>query len=129
MCARTIAQHGIVLSVVQKIPSEWGGSNAVENLWALCEPCRAFHKEDWRNLRPQALVFKNRNAVERLGSLFLVMAGIWIPQTLLKAVAGNADWPRTIRQLRGSGYDIVCRRGGSRASGRPTYYSLRPPDH
>jgi len=39
MCGRTVAQHSIVLVVVQKTPGGWMPFHNVENYWILCEDC------------------------------------------------------------------------------------------
>jgi len=37
MCGRSVEKHGIALVVDHKKPREWGGTNELDNLWALCE--------------------------------------------------------------------------------------------
>ncbi len=39
MCGRSVEKHGIALVVDHKKPREWGGTNDLDNLWALCEDC------------------------------------------------------------------------------------------
>jgi 5-methylcytosine-specific restriction endonuclease McrA len=38
MCGKTVQKHGITLVVDHKKPREWGGTNDIENLWALQKP-------------------------------------------------------------------------------------------
>ena len=41
MCGRSIEKHGIALVVDHKKPREWGGTNDLDNLWAICEGCNS----------------------------------------------------------------------------------------
>jgi len=42
MCGRSTEKHGIALAVDHKIPQDWGGTNEIANLWALCKRGHSF---------------------------------------------------------------------------------------
>lgn len=124
MCGRTVAQHAVVLVVDHKVPVDWGGPNEDENLWAICEECRAKWHGAWRRREPVACALEHDSAKHRVRALLGAKAGDWVPATWLKAAAGTGDWSRCVRRLRADGCDVLVRRTGGSGGGVTTYYSL-----
>lgn len=105
MCGKTISQHGIVLVVDHKKPRDWGGTNEIENLWALCEDCNAGKKAHFSSLNANSEVMKkavSHDSVHvRIGELLKAFGiGKRTPSALLEVVADQADWHKRLRELR-----------------------------
>ncbi len=124
MCGRSISQHGVTLVVDHKVPVDWGGSNAEENLWAICEDCCVKFGLERAGREPVARALEHASAKARLLALLETKAGNWVPATWLKAVAAVLDWSRCIRRLRSQGFRIRVRRSGGSRGSVMTYYSL-----
>jgi 5-methylcytosine-specific restriction endonuclease McrA len=105
MCGMTIEKHGITLVVDHKKPRDWGGTNAPENLWAICEQCNAGKKAYFSSLRLDAEMMKKVAAYDsvhvRIGELLkAVGVGNRTPSMLLEIVADQDDWQKRLRELR-----------------------------
>jgi 5-methylcytosine-specific restriction endonuclease McrA len=117
MCGKTIEKHGIALVVDHKKPREWGGTNDIENLWAICEECNSGKKAYFSSLGadPQVMkrVMSNASVHVRIGEL-LKAAGVGkrTPSSILEVVADQDDWHKRLRELRYSviGWEIEKRR-------------------
>ena len=72
MCGKTIERHGITLVVDHKIPRDWGGTNAEENLWAICEECFLGKADNFVNSRTGFKWLGHAFAADilRLGDMF-----------------------------------------------------------
>lgn len=117
MCGRTIERHKITLVVDRKIPGDWNGSNNIENLWAICEDCM---------IKPVSFkeAFLPPTAIGRVACLFRLKLKKPVPNTWLKAVAGEADWARCVRRLRSLGWKIVMSRKKDRGKIGVTHYTF-----
>ena len=49
MCGRTGEKHGVRLVADHRIPRDWGGTNENDNLWVICEDCRAGKAENFQD--------------------------------------------------------------------------------
>jgi len=96
MCGETVARHGITLVVDHKKPREWGGTNDVENLWAICERCNSGKKAYFSSLDVNAEIMKaamSHDSVHvRIGEL-LKAVGIGI---VLRHLCWRSSLTRTI---------------------------------
>ena len=50
-CAGRQSKDGIKLVVDHKKPRAWGGTNDLDNLWAICAPCNSGKKAYFSSLR------------------------------------------------------------------------------
>jgi 5-methylcytosine-specific restriction endonuclease McrA len=117
MCGRTIEQHGITLVIDHKKPINWGGTDAPENLWAICEDCNGGKKAYFSSVKADATLMKRINAEAsvhvRLGETLKAFGvGKPVPAYLLEIVADQEDWRKRIRDLRYSviGWKIKAKR-------------------
>ncbi len=105
MCGRTIKEHGISLVVDHMKPREWGGTNDIENLWAICEACNSGKKAFFSSLDADSEMMKavlSHDSVHvRIGELLKAVGiGNRTPSYLLNIVAGQDDWHKRLRELR-----------------------------
>jgi len=105
MCGRTIEKHEITLVVDHRIPRDWGGSNDVENLWAICEQCNGGKKDYFSSLNVDTELMKrvmNHQSVHvRIGELLKATGlGKRVQSVLLGVVADQDDWQKRLRELR-----------------------------
>ncbi len=109
MCGRTVEHDHVKLAVDHKIPRDWGGSDELDNLWALCEDCNSgkknlFATED-QNLMRQVMC--HRSVHMRIGELLRINLGKPVPAKLLEFVANQDDWKKRTRELRYLGWEIL----------------------
>lgn len=93
------------------VPVDWGGTNALDNLQALCEACNQ-GKQAWVADLPadvMATVFSEPTVERRIEALFEAMPDRDVPSHLIQFASGNAlDWQRALRKARQrSGKNIV----------------------
>ncbi len=105
MCGKTVEKHGIALVVDHKKPRDWGGTNDIENLWAICEDCNSGKKAYFSSLRADPRVMKkamsSASVHVRIGELLkAVGVGKRTPSSLLAVVADQDDWHKRLRELR-----------------------------
>lgn len=127
MCGRTIEKHGIVLVVDHKIPREWGGPTAPENLWAICADCNSGKKNYFESVDSELMrkVMGNRSVHIRIGETLKAFAPQAVSAATLEFVANQDDWKKRARELRYLSWDIhVFNRKleGGRVS---SYYQLK----
>lgn len=110
MCGKTI-EDGIKLQVDHKIPQDWGGSDDLENLWALCEPCN-HGKKNLFSSQPDEIksVLKHKSIHVRIGELLKLNFDSWVPSHLIDFVANQDDWKKRTRELRYLGWKIETKR-------------------
>jgi len=132
MCGRTIEKHEITLVVDHRIPRDWGGSNEMENLWAICEQCNGGKKAHFSSLNVDADLMKrvmNHKSVHvRIGELLKAIGvGKRTPSFLLDVVANQDDWQKRLRELRYSviDWDIEAQTFKSSSGKIQTDYILR----
>jgi hypothetical protein len=108
MCGRTVQKHGIALVVDHKVPREWGGKTAEENLWAICEDCNQGKQNFFASLDRGLMgkVMRHRSVHVRIGELLKAKAKEPVPSWLIGLVAGQADWMKRTRELRYLGWKI-----------------------
>ena len=105
MWGRTGEKHGITLVVDHMKPRDWGGTNDVENLWAICEDCNSGKKAFFSSLNADPQVMKKAMTSDsvhvRIGELLkAVGVGKRTPSALLAVVADQDDWHKRLRELR-----------------------------
>ncbi|HET8892546.1 MAG TPA: HNH endonuclease [Gaiellaceae bacterium] len=132
MCGRTPLEDGIRLQVDHKIPREWGGTSALENLQPLCEECNRGKKNLFASYSEHSDAIREaigRDTVhERIGELLKALDGEWVRSDVIDMVASppgdyQEDWQRRIRELRDLGWDYETRK--QRESGRVwSYYRV-----
>ena len=105
MCGRSVEKHGIALVVDHKKPREWGGSNELDNLWAVCEDCNSGKKAYFSSLKADSELMKSVMAHPsvhmRIGELLkAVGVGARVSSQLMDVVADQDDWQKRLRELR-----------------------------
>jgi hypothetical protein len=132
MCGRTAIDHGVVLQVDHKIPKEWGGTDALENLQPLCEECNRGKKNlfaSFREFETEIRAAISHSSVHRrIGELLKAFRGEPVRSDVLEMVASppgdyQEDWQKRLRELRVLGWEIKTSR--RREEGRVrAYYQL-----
>lgn len=105
MCGRTVTKHSVALVVDHKKPREWGGTNDLDNLWAVCEECNSGKKAYFSSLGATPAVMKkamsNASVHMRIGELLKAVGiGRRTPSSMLAVVADQDDWHKRLRELR-----------------------------
>lgn len=107
MCGKTVADDGVKLQVDHKIPQAWGGTNEVENLWALCTECNHGKKDLFASQDEKVKrVLSHRSVHVRIGELLKENIGHPVPAQLIEFVANQDDWKKRTRELRYLGWKI-----------------------
>lgn len=117
-CGRTPSEHSVVLHVDHKIPKEWGGTDELTNLQALCSECNEGKKNYYATYDRYASQI--REAVNydephrRIGELLKAFSGKPVRGDLLERVANakqyQEDWQKRLRELRLLGWKIKSSR-------------------
>ncbi len=107
-CGRSIERHGIVLVVDHKIPREWGGETAPENLEAICEDCNAGKKAYFKSVDAEWMpgVMGHKSVHMRLGETLKAFKGEPVDAATLEFAANQDDWKKRVRELRYLGWEI-----------------------
>jgi hypothetical protein len=106
--------------VDHKIPQAWGGTNEVDNLWALCEECNHGKKDLFASQDDKVKCALNHDSVHvRIGELLKLNFNSWVPSQLIEFVANQDDWKKRTRELRYLDWEIEVKRQ-KQASGRVT---------
>jgi hypothetical protein len=105
MCGRTIDKHCITLVIDHKKPLNWGGTNDIENLWAICDDCNGGKKEYFSSLvaddELMRRIIAEKSVHVRLGETFKAFGvGRPVPAYLLELIADQDEWRKRIRDLR-----------------------------
>jgi 5-methylcytosine-specific restriction endonuclease McrA len=123
-CGRTPSAHNVVLHVDHKIPKEWGGTDEIGNLQALCAECNEGKKNYYATYDRYAPQL--REAVghdephRRIGELLKAFDGEPVRSDLIERVANakqyQEDWQKRLRELRLLGWKIkaIKRKEGDR---------------
>jgi hypothetical protein len=132
MCGRTTLEDGVRLQVDHKVPKDWGGSDALENLQPLCEECNRGKKNLFASFSGHSEAIKaalsHQSVHVRIGELLKATAGEWVRSDIVDLVASppgdyQEDWQRRMRELRDLGWDYEIRK--RREEGRVrSYYRL-----
>lgn len=129
MCGRTIAEDEIKLHVDHKIPQDWGGSDEIDNLQALCSACNEGKKNYFSTFDSELMkqVMSHKRVHKRIAELLRIRLGEWVDMDLIEFVANapeyQDDWQKRLRELRYFDLDIdVTRRKEGRRS--VSYYRL-----
>lgn len=105
ICGRTIEKHEITLVVDHRTPRDWGSTNDVENLWAICEECNSGKKDFFSSLDIDTALMKQLQSIKsvhvRIGELLKVVGiGNRTSSELLEVVTNQDDWKKRLRELR-----------------------------
>ena len=131
-CGQTPSEHGVVLHVDHKIPKEWGGTDDITNLQALCSECNEGKKnyyatyDQYASQIQEAVNFDEPH--RRIGELLKAFSGEPVRGDLLERVANamqyQEDWQKRLRELRLLGWKIKSSR--RKEKGRVVaYYELQ----
>lgn len=132
-CGRTPLEDHIKLVVDHKLPREWGGSDAVDNLQPLCQDCNEGKKAFYATYHEHAELIRAaagyESPHERIGELLKAFKGDWVPSDLISIVASlgqyQEDWRRRLRELRVLGWVINSKRKKDALTGRTlTWYRV-----
>jgi len=124
LCGKTVEKHGIALVVDHKVPQDWGGTNDLANLWAICEECNGEKKNYYaaQDADLMRAVMRHPSIHVRLGETLKRMGTV--PDSVLSLVGGQSDWMKRTRDLRYLGWNFETfrkRRPGGRTE---TFYKL-----
>ena len=108
MCGRGIEKHGIELVIDHKIPRDWGGETAPENLWAICTDCNHGKKNYFESVDAAWMrkVMAKKSVHVRLGETLKAFHDQPVPMDTLEFVANQNDWKKRLRELRYLGWTI-----------------------
>lgn len=126
MCGLTVKEDGVKLVVDHKVPRNWGGSNDIENLEALCEECNGGKKDFFASLDAD-LMRKCMNfelPIQRLGELLKAFDGQIVPRRLLEIVGQDDEWTRRLRELRDLGWEVKSVRAKGESGAARFAYQL-----
>lgn len=106
-CGATV-EDGVKLVVDHKIPVDWGGPTADNNLWTLCNECNAGKKAWESDADAEAMkrILCVSGALNRLREYFKFKHGEVCTREELQLVSGIAQYARRIRELRDEGMNI-----------------------
>jgi len=124
ICGRTIEKHRVVLVVDHKLPQDWGGTNDVDNLWAICEECNA-EKKNFHSAQDADLmraVMRHKSIHVRLGETLKRLGTV--PASVLALVGGQSDWMKRTRDLRYLGWNFDTSRKRLPSGKVEAYYKL-----
>jgi 5-methylcytosine-specific restriction endonuclease McrA len=130
MCGCTIKEDGIKLQVDHKVPQAWGGTTALENLWALCQLCNGGKRDFFASLDAGEMkrIVELESVHERLAEMLHLRTGKPVPSWLLQFVANvndfQEDWHRRLRELRSIGIDYIYKRTRTASGKVETTYTL-----
>lgn len=116
MCGRSVEEDAVVLHIDHKIPQSWGGTSAMENLWAICSQCNEGKKHYYASFSAPVMeeVLAEGDVHSRIARLLSMQVGEWIESDLIEFVANfdevQADWQKRLRELRYTGAEIEMRR-------------------
>jgi hypothetical protein len=130
MCGRSPREDGIKLVVDHRIPVNWGGTDDIDNLQALCTEHNHGKQAHFASLDEYGPAIRaaigNGEVHLRIGELLRAMEGKDVPVDVVNLVAreeNKGDPTRRLRELRGLGWQISVRkqREGKRTI---SYYRL-----
>lgn len=132
MCGRTVAGDDIKLQVDHKIPRNWGGTDDIDNLWALCELCNGGKRDFFATFNDEQmkLIMTKNSVYERIAETLRLHIGKPTPSWLLEFVANaddwQEDWQKRLRELRypAIGLDIKATRTRNEAGRWTSAYQL-----
>jgi hypothetical protein len=132
-CGRTPEEDGVKLHVDHKVPQDWGGTNARENLQALCSECNEGKKNYYASLGGETVteVLAAANYSEphrRIGEALKAAYPNPLRGDLLERIASakqyQEDWQKRLRELRVLGWEIGWEQKWEQGR-RVTYYVLK----
>lgn len=132
-CGRTPIEDHVKLHVDHKIPQEWGGSNEIKNLQALCSECNEGKKNFYGDLGDEATesVLGAANFDEphrRIGEALRRAYPEKIRSDVLDAIASSKqyqdDWQKRARELRELGWKLDTTRQKEESGRVVSYYFL-----
>lgn len=125
MCGKSVLEDDVKLQVDHKIPQTWGGTNDIDNLWALCTECNHGKKNLFASQDDGVKELLHHASVHvRIGELLKLNLGKPVSSRLMDFVANQDDWKKRARELRYLGWDIEVTKK-KQANGRVTsFYQL-----
>ena len=126
MCGKTVTEDGVKLQVDHKLPQTWGGTDEIDNLWALCTECNHGKKNLFSN-QPDGIkeVLIHRSVHVRIGELLKQNFGEPVAAKMLEFVANQDDWKKRTRELRYLGWDIEVTKKKQPNGRVMSYYTLK----
>lgn len=117
-CGRSAREHGVRLQVDHKMPQSWGGTNAIENLQALCEECNRGKKAYYATLDRWGPAIREAGAYQevhrRLLGVLMLADPDEVRSDVLEMVAHQhqyqEDWQKRLRETRELGWEYSWRR-------------------
>lgn len=105
MCGHTVQEDGIKLVVDHRKPRDWGGTNELDNLWAICEECNSGKKAYFSSVTADhdtmKRIMSHASVHVRIGEMLKAVGeGIRTSSVLLAIVADQDDWNKRLRELR-----------------------------
>lgn len=106
MCGRTVAEDNIKLQLDHKIPRNWGGVTAAENLWAICQLCNGGKRDFFATFNDEVMkkIIGMESVYERIAETLKLNLGKPTPSHVLQFVANASeqqdDWQKRLRELR-----------------------------
>ena len=130
MCGKSPKEDGVKLVIDHKIPKDWGGTDAPENLQPLCLEHNHGKQAHFASFDAHKDAIRRAISLDevhlRIGELLKAMEGIEVPVDLINLVAreeNRGDPTRRLRDLRALGWEISVSR---KKKGKRTvsYYRL-----
>lgn len=124
LCGKTVERHGVALVVDHKIPQDWGGTNDLHNLWAICEECNGEKKNYYaaQDTDLMRTVMRHPSIHVRLGETLKRLETV--PASILSLVGGQSDWMKRTRDLRYLGWNFETFRKRQAGGRTETFYKL-----
>lgn len=110
MCGRTVDDDRIKLEVDHRIPQTWGGTDADENLWAICVQCNHGKRDFFSSFDPNEMaeLVAIDSVHERIARFLKMHEGEAVDSNLIEDIANvrdrQEDWQKRLRELR---YPVV----------------------
>ncbi len=132
MCGRTPDEHGVVLQVDHRMPRAWGGSDALDNLQALCEECNRGKKDHFGSLDEYGprirAASEHDEPHRRIGELLKAFYPGEVRSDILEMVAHQRqyqeDWHKRLRELRELGWEYEVRKEKEAGGRVRSFYRL-----
>lgn len=133
-CGRTPDEDNVKLHVDHKVPKEWGGSDEIENLQALCSECNEGKKHYFESLGADTaegvleaanLDSPHRRIAEALRAAYPHSIRTDVLEAIAQSKQYQEDWQKRLRELRElDGWEIGVKKA---KEGRRfmTYYYLK----
>lgn len=102
-CGASVEEDHVKLVADHKVPVDWGGTNDITNLQALCEECNR-GKQAWiadHSSEAMKEIMSKPSVEQRIEALFDMYPNQDIPSETVRMVSKEAfDWQRALRRIR-----------------------------